>query len=58
MTKDKIMEFERISNAIKGAAWEASKKARMFDTKLIVVRDGKIVEETPDEFERFLSSQK
>lgn len=36
------------------AAFLALKKARMYGTQLAVMRDGKVVLEDPDEFERHL----
>lgn len=53
MTKDNdnLAPDPRIRDAVSIAI----KKARLFSTNMAILKDGKIIEVTPDEFERGLS---
>ena len=56
--KDLKMNTKNIITAkmIKSASMAALKKARMYNTNLIVERNGKVVELTPDQFETALET--
>lgn len=44
--------------SFRSAAFLALKKARMYGTQIAVMRNGQVVFETPDEFERHLQESK
>lgn len=45
----------KLDPRIRDAAQIAVKKARLYSTKMAILKDGKVVEVTPDEFERGLA---
>lgn len=50
-------EVNEIKKQEKLGAWAAVQKAREYGTKLAVLRQGKLVLESPDEFERYLKDK-
>ncbi len=53
--KEKTANSFKLDARIRDASQIAIKKARLYSTNMAILKDGKVVEVTPDEFEKSLS---